>query len=132
MTTLLAKIKIREGGETQWESAIAQLVEKTMATETEVIRYEYWKAQAPNTWYALLAFTDKDAFYTHQDADYHRDGGYGELIEDITLEFVDPVATASPLPRTVNTPLPENAPPNITEWEEISPVEEADWWSGRA
>lgn len=132
MATLLAKIKIRAGGEAQWESAIATLVEKTLASEPNAIRYEYWKAQAPNTWYALLAFADKNAFFAHQDADYHRDGGYGDLVEDIELEFVDPVATASPLPRTVNTPLPDDAPPNITEWEELSPVVQADWWTGRA
>ncbi|MDA1075795.1 MAG: antibiotic biosynthesis monooxygenase [Proteobacteria bacterium] len=131
MTTLLAHITVKPGFEAQWETAIAGLVEKTMANETEVIRYEYWKGQAPRTWYALLSFTSKQAFFVHQDADYHRAPAYGEMIENISLEFVDPVSTASPLPRTENPDLPADAPDSIREWEELSPVQVAAWWQDR-
>ena len=131
MATLLAHIKIKPGGEAVWEAAMAKLVENTLANESEVIRYEYWKGQEPNSYYGLLSFTSKHAFFVHQDADYHRDGGYGEVIEDIKIEFVDPVADASPLPRTENPPLPDDASDGMREWEDISPVEVADWWAGR-
>jgi quinol monooxygenase YgiN len=131
MATLLAHITVKEGGEEQWEAAMQNLVENTMANETEVIRYEYWKGQAPRTYYGLLSFTSKEAFFVHQDADYHRAQAYGDIFEDLKLEFLDPVSTASPLPRTENPPLPADAPDGIKEWETLSPVQIADWWADR-
>ena len=132
MATLLAHIRIKPGAEAEWEAAMANLVENTLANEAEVIRYEYWKGQEPLTYYAFLSFTSKNAFFTHQDAPYHRSQAYGDIFDDIRLEFVDPVSTASPLPRTENPALPEDAPDGIKEWETTSPVQIADWWRDRA
>ena len=53
------------------------------------------------------------------------------MIEDIRLELVDPVADASPLPRTENPDLPADAPAGVREWEQLSPVQLAAWWAGR-
>ncbi len=132
MTTLLAHIKIKPGTESEWEEAMQNLVENTLANESGVIRYEYWKGQESRRYYGLLSFTTKKAFFEHQDADYHRNQTYGDIFEDIRLEFLDPVATASPLPPTENTPLPDDASAGIREWETRTPVQIADWWSGRA
>lgn len=131
MATMLAKIKVHDHLIDKWENTITELVDKTLANEPEVVRYEYWKSTEPNTWYGLLSFTSKHAFFVHQDADYHRTPALGECIEHMTLEFVDPVHNASPLVRTENPPLPEDAPEGIKEWEDITPVQVANWWTGR-
>ena len=131
MATVLAHIRIKEGSEELWETTMKEMVEKTFANEPEAIRYEYWKGQEPRSYYGLLAFTSKHAFFIHQDAPYHRTPVFAEVIEDIKLEWVDPVEGASPLPHTENPPLPEDAPPGIAEWENMTPVELADWWVGR-
>ncbi|MCP5179091.1 MAG: antibiotic biosynthesis monooxygenase [Pseudomonadales bacterium] len=131
MATLLARLKVRAGMEARWETMMAELVDNTLAHETGVIRYEYWKGQEPRTWYGLLSFVSKLAFFTHQDAPYHRDQPYGDCIEDMHLEWLDPVDGASPLPHTTDSPLPADTPDNLREWENRSPIQVADWWAGR-
>lgn len=59
MTTLLAHIKIKPGREAQFEAIMKDMVAKTLGLEPGVLRYEYYKAQAENTYYCLLAFKDK-------------------------------------------------------------------------
>ena len=132
MTTLLAHIKIKPGAESAWEATMRNLVKNTMANESEVIRYEYWKGQEPGCYYGFLSFTSKRAFFEHQNADYHRNLVDGDVFEDIRLEFLDPVPTASPLPPTENLPLPDDASPGIREWEKRTPLQIADWWRDRA
>ena len=131
MATLMVRLQVRPGMETRFEAMITELVDQTLAHETGVIRYEYWKGQAPRTWYAFLSFTSKIAFFTHQDADYHRNQPYDDCVESMQLEWLDPVNGASPLPRTVNPPLPAGTPPNLVEWEQRSPIQLADWWRDR-
>ena len=41
---MLAHIRIKAGAEERWEALIADLVDKTLANEPDVVRYEYWKA----------------------------------------------------------------------------------------
>ena len=131
MATMLAHIKIRDGAEQKWEEIMKFLVDNTLEHESEVVRYEYWKGSEPNHWYGLLSFTSKEAFFVHQDADYHRSPDFDACIEEMKLEFVDPVQTASPLAPTENQPLREDAPDGLKEWENITPVQMADWWLGR-
>ena len=131
MATMLAHIKIREGAEEKWEGIMKFLVDNTLEHESEVVRYEYWKGSEPNLWYGLLSFTSKEAFFVHQDADYHRSPDFDACIEEMRLEFVDPVQTASPLVPTENQPLRDDAPDGLKEWENITPVQMADWWLGR-
>jgi hypothetical protein len=104
------------------------LVAQTLAQESGVLRYEYWRAQAPHSYYCLLAFRDKHAFFVHQDSPYHREAPFAKLIESVELEFVDPVPAAAPLPRTSNPALPPDSPPGIAEWEKLTPVRMAAWW----
>jgi len=131
MATLMVRLKVRAGREQAFEEMITTLVDNTLTHETEVIRYEYWKGQEPLTWYAFLSFTGKPGFFTHQDADYHRNQPYDANIESMQMEWLDPVEGASPLPRTLNTPLPKNTPAHIAEWENRSPIQPAAWWQGR-
>ncbi len=131
MTTLMVRLLVKPGMEARFESMITELVEQTLANETEVIRYEYWKGQAPRSWYAFLSFTSKAAFFVHQDADYHRNQPYDECVESMQLEWLDPVTGASPLPRTQNPSLAANTPSNIAEWEQRSPIQLAAWWRDR-
>ena len=132
MATLLAHIKVREGAEAQWEAIMRSLVDQTLEHESEVLRYEYWKGEQPRSYYGLLSFTSKRAFFEHQDADYHRNQAYGDCIEAIRLEFVDPVQGAAPLPATENPALPADTPAEVMEWEQQTPISIAPWWAGRA
>lgn len=131
MATLMVRIEVRVGKEAAFETMITELVDQTLANESAVIRYEYWKAQAPRCWYALLSFTGKSGFLAHQDADYHRNQPYDELIERMEMEWLDPVEGASPLPRTLDPALPENTPPSVAAWEQRSPITIATWWRER-
>lgn len=131
MATLMVRLKVKPGQEERFENMITTLVDNTLSKESEVIRYEYWKGQEPLTWYAFLSFTGKTGFFTHQDADYHRNQPYDECIESMQMEWLDPVDGASPLPRTQNPPLPAGTRPEIAEWEHRSPIQIAAWWQGR-
>jgi quinol monooxygenase YgiN len=131
MATLMVRIKVRPGREQQFESMITDLVDHTLANETEVIRYEYWKGQEPLSYYAFLSFTGKTGFFTHQDADYHRNQPYDACIESMQMEWLDPVEGASPLPRTRNPALPADTPVRLAEWENRSPIQTAAWWESR-
>ena len=131
MATLVAHIRIRPGGEERWEAVMTEMVEKTLATEENVVRYEYWKRQAPREYFCLLAFRDSLAFFEHQAADYHVNAPFGDLIEAIELEWVDPVEGASPLARTLDPPLGSDVPKDVSAWREQTPVQLADWWSER-
>jgi quinol monooxygenase YgiN len=131
MATLMVRLKVRPGREEQFEAMIAELVDNTLTHESDVIRYEYWKGQEPLTWYAFLSFTGKVGFFTHQDADYHRNQPYDDNIESMQMEWLDPVEGASPLPRTLNPPLPQDTLARIAEWEDRSPIQPAAWWQGR-
>ncbi len=131
MATLLVRLLVKPGMEDRFEAMITDLVDQTLTHETSVIRYEYWKGQEPRSWYALLSFTSKTAFFSHQDAEYHRNQPYDECVESMNLEWLDPVTGASPLPRTLNPPLPADTAPNLLEWEQRSPIQLAQWWRDR-
>ena len=130
MVTLVAHIRIRPGVEQRWEAVMAEMVEQTLAREANVVRYEYWKRQAPREYFCLLAFADNRAFFEHQAADYHVNAPFADLIESIDLEWVDPVENASPLSRTTDPPL-DDAPDAVKAWRERTPVTLAPWWRDR-
>ncbi|MFN7174579.1 MAG: putative quinol monooxygenase [Thermaurantiacus tibetensis] len=132
MTTLLAHIRIRPDKLETWEAIMEDMVRQTHATEPGVVRYEYWKGEAENSYYCLLSFRDKWAFYHHQMSDHHESHPFGEVLESIRLEYVDPVSTAAPgLVRTEDPPLPEGAPEAMRIAQERFPLTIASWWAGR-
>ncbi len=132
MTTLLAHIRINPGKEAKWEAIIADMVAQTFATEPGVRRYEYWKGQEPNSYYCLLSFADKWAFYEHQMSEHHEGHDFGDVLETIRLEYVDPVAgSGGGLAPTLDPPLPGDANTAMRTAQERFPLAIPAWWSGR-
>jgi quinol monooxygenase YgiN len=132
MTTLLAHIRIKPGKEDKWEAIIADMVAQTFATEEGVARYEYWKGQEPNSYYCLLSFASKHAFYEHQMSEHHEGHDFGDVLEAITLEYVDPVqGCGGGLAPTRDTQLPADASASQRTAQERYPLAIPAWWSGR-
>ena len=93
MATLLAHIRVRPGKEVQFERIAEELYRATHEREADVRRYEYWRGAEPSTYYALESFDDLAGFVAHQTSEHHEAArpGLGEVIEDIRLEWVDPL-----------------------------------------
>lgn len=130
MATLLAHITVRPGAEADFEEVARTLYERTHATESAVIRYEYWRGRDPRTYYTLLSFDDHRGFIAHQTSDHHESASpeLGRLIEDLTLEWVDPIEGASELPPTKMQPPPEGADDLTVAYTERFAALVAPWW----
>ncbi len=132
MTTLLAHIRIKSEKLDKFEAITQDMVKQTLETETGVTRYEYWKGQEENFYYCLLSFEDKWAFYRHQMSDHHEGHDFADVIADIRLEYVDPVAGAGGgLVHTTDPVLTDDMAENLKIAQERYPIEIASWWSGR-
>lgn len=133
MATLLAHIQIREGKEAKWEAIMHDMVAQTFGTEDGVIRYEYWKGQEPLSYYCLLSFKDKWAFYHHQMSDHHEGHDFADVLAGIRLEYLDPVQGAGGgLPPTTDPALPDHASDAMRTAQERFPLDIPAWWSARA
>lgn len=133
MTTLLAHIWIKPGKEEKWEAIMRDMVTQTFATEPGVRRYEYWKGQEENSYYCLLSFTDKWAFYHHQMSDHHEGHDFGDVLAGIKLEYIDPVEGAGGgLSHTDDPPLPADATSAQRTAQERFPLSIPAWWKERA
>jgi quinol monooxygenase YgiN len=132
MATILAHLRIKPGSEARFEAIAAELYAATHTQETKVRRYEYWRGAEPGAYYTLLAFDDHLAFLEHQTSDHHEtaSGELREVIEDIRLEWVDPIANAAPLPATAVQPLPDDADNLTKRYYQFFFPQVADWWSG--
>lgn len=130
MATLLAHITVRAGAERQFEEIARTLYERTHTLEPAVLRYEYWRGATPRTYYTLLSFDDHRAFITHQTSDHHELASpvLGQVIESLRLEWLDPIAGASPLPATeMQRPL-EGAADIVVEYTDRFAAAVAQWW----
>ena len=130
MATILAHIVIREGKENEFESIAGTLHQASHAAEDRVRAYGYWRAAAPRTYYALLAFDDYLAFMAHQTSNHHEDASpqLRECIDSMSLEWVDPVEGASKLAASRPQDPPADAPPLLVRYAERFPVAVAEWW----
>ena len=99
MATLLAHIRVRPGAEKRFEQIARELHDATHACERDVRRYEYWRGAEPGTFYTLESFDGFEGFLAHEASPHHvaASPALRELLLDIRLEWVDPVAGASPL-----------------------------------
>jgi len=131
MTTILAHIEIHAGKEEKWEAIMQDMVERTFAEESGVLRYEYFKGQSPNFYYCLLAFEDKWAFYRHQNSDHHEGHDFADVLKSIQLEYLDPVEDASPLPHTKDPALTDDMDEGMKRAQKQYPTSLADWWDSR-
>ena len=133
MATLLAHIQIKPGKEEKWEAIMRDMVHHTFATEEGVLRYEYWKGHEENSYYCLLSFKDKWAFYHHQMSDHHEGHDFADVLAGIKLEYIDPVEGAGGgLPHTSDPALPADASEAMTIAQERFPLTIPGWWSARA
>lgn len=130
MATLLAHITVKEGSEQRWEQIARDLYAATHAHEDSVLRYEYWRGSEPRTYYTLLSFNDFNAFLVHQTSDHHEEASpdIGAVVENIRLEWVDPIADAAPLPATNHQGPPPDADQLTHEYSESYAAQVADWW----
>lgn len=128
MATILAHIKIFEGKEQEFERIIRPLYEATHRIEDKCRRYEYWRGESPGSYYCLLSFDDFVGFLEHQSSDHHEAPDFPALLENIRLEWLDPVGGASDLVPTEAQDLPENASRLMREYAETYNVQVPDWW----
>lgn len=131
MATLLAHITIKQGQEERFENIARQMYDSTHAHERDVRRYEYWRGAEPRTYYCLESFPDLDAFLDHQTSPHHEKFGpdWPEVIESMRLEWIDPIANASPLVPTVDQSLSDDASELKKEKYPRFAKLTADWWA---
>lgn len=120
-------------GRCRWCGALdgpAALHERTRALEHGVLRYEYWRGATPRRYYTLLAFDDHRAFITHQTSEHHETASpaLGQVIQRLRLEWLDPIAGASPLPATEMQPALEGAADIVVEHTDRFAAAVAQWW----
>lgn len=131
MATILVRVRIKPDRLAQFEAIERDMAAATHANEPDCLRYECWRAAAPNSYYVLLGFRNAAGFYNHQISKWHEahlDGLY-ECFDEFELEFVDPVKEAgSDLPQTRAAPPAADASPRELEYREQMPVVEQQWW----
>ena len=128
MATFLAKIKVFEGRESSFEETISELFRETHANEPACRRYEYWRSAEPGTYYCMASFDDYVGFMIHQSSDHHEAPDFGSYIEDMSLEWIDPVDSGSPLGPTNEQALPADASDLMKQYAENMPVAVQSWW----
>ena len=131
MASLLAKIQIHPGKEAEFEDLMGYMYRETHGTETDVLRYEYWRGREPGFYYCLLAFIDSVAFWRHQASDHHEGemARFTACIAEIDLEVLDAVQGASPLPATQEVTCPADESELVRQQAEVFPVALAGWWA---
>ena len=128
MATFLAKIKINAGREADFEATAKGMFEATHGNEPNCRRYEYWRAREPRTYYCLESFDDYVGFMVHQSSPHHEAPDFGSMIEEIDLEWIDPIHGASDLVATNPQELPDDASDRMKEYALNTPVGMQDWW----
>lgn len=130
MATILVHITVREGFEAQFEDLARAMFESTHSDESGVIEYQYWRGAEHRTYYTFMSFDDHRAFIDHQTSPHH-EGASSDLraaIEKISLEWVDPVDGASPLPPTDRQPAPVDADDLVVKYTDLYAASVAAWW----
>ena len=130
MWASIVAIAVKPGTEERWEAICRRLYAATHGSEPRMLRYEYWRGQAPRSYYCSLAFEDHRAFIEHQVSDHHEteSPSIGECLESFRLEFLDPVAGASELPATAHQAAPDDADDLTERYTERFRAQVADWW----
>lgn len=130
VATLLAHITVKDGTESAFEKIARHLFVTSHEQELGLVRYEYWRGSKPRTYYAHLSFVDFAAFIAHQTSEHHESASpeIGSIVEQIELEWVDPVEGASPLVPTVSQDL-SSADDDLTRrYARIFEARISSWW----
>jgi quinol monooxygenase YgiN len=130
VASILAHISIKPGHERDFESTAAELWTHTHALETGVHRYEYWRSETPNKWYALLSYEHEIDFLHHQVSDHHEVAGarFAPMFESVRLEWLDPVPGANHAPPGVIDELPADASQALRKAKHRFSAQVAEWW----
>lgn len=131
MTTILAHLQLREGMSPEFEKIAREMVMQTVGNEPDCLRYEYWRGAKPDRYYVLLSFRSSTAFYEHQASEWHESNASAlqNCWETISLEFLDPVQGASPLPPTRAELVPASALDAVKAHAQNLPFERQTWWN---
>ena len=131
MATMLIRLKIKPGMEARYEEIQKNLYEMTHRLEPDALRYEMWRGAEPGLYYCILAFPDINTFLLkHQISDHHEVATppLMEVIESESIEWVDPIQGASPLPPTNPQDLPADAPEIARTYAQVFKVACPEWW----
>lgn len=128
MATFLAKIKIFEGKEAAFEETARMMYRETHANEPKCRRYEYWRGAEPRTYYCLESFDDFVGFIEHQVSPHHEAPDFASMLEEIELEWLDPIQGAADLVPTVNQAMPADATDLMHEYAKSHAMTVQDWW----
>ncbi|MFN0096675.1 MAG: putative quinol monooxygenase [Dehalococcoidia bacterium] len=133
MATLLVKLKVKPGMEARYEEIQADLYQKTHDLEKGIVRaYEAWRGEEEGTYYCLLSY---DTYYSfmkdHQTSPHHEDATPPLLdcFAAESIEWLDPVGGASPLPPTNPETLPAEASDLIKTYDAGMGFKLPAWWS---
>jgi len=128
MATFLAKITVFEGKEEAFEEVARMMFKETHAHEPTCRRYEYWRGAEPRTYYCMESFDDYLGFMNHQTSDHHEGPDFGSLLENLELEWIDPIANACDLSETNSQEIPDDASDLMKQYAENMPVVMQNWW----
>ena len=130
MATFLAHITVKPGREADFERVAAELYDATHALEPQMRRYEFWRSADDRAYYCHATFDDFLAFIEHQTSDHHETFGpmLRDTFETFRLEWVDPIATSSPLVATNRQPLPDAASALTAKYHELFAADVRPWW----
>ena len=127
MATFVAKIKIYEGKEAEFED-VARMMYEATNREPGCRRYAYWRGAEPRSYYCLESFDDYLAFMEHQTSDHHEAPDFRSLLESIELEWLDPIQGASDLGPTMPQDLPDDADDLTKSKAKGHPLVVQAWW----
>jgi quinol monooxygenase YgiN len=130
MATMLAHIRVVPGRERDFEAAAAILWQRTNADEPHTIRYDYWRASEPSHYYALGCFESYDAFMDHQLSPHHlaASAAFKGIVDNVDVEWIDPIDTANDLPATNMSPTSPNASERELLYRTRYPADPRPWW----
>jgi quinol monooxygenase YgiN len=130
MSTILAHLQVKRGEEERFEGIVRDLYAKSQASDPGLRHYQYWRGAEPGLYYCLLAYDDHRSFIAHQTSDHHElaTPALREVLADLRLEWVDPVAGASDLPPTEMQDPPDGADELTVSYTQRFAAEAADWW----
>ena len=130
MATFLAHIKVHEGKEKRFEIAGRDLFLATHNKEDEVVRYEYWRGEKPQTYYVLASFKDYLGFLKHQSSSHHEDiaAELREVTQEIKIEWVDPISDSSNLVETNHQDPTDDLSDLAKSYSETMPAHAQPWW----
>lgn len=127
MITLMTRQKIRPHRVADYIALQKDLWQKTQA-EPNMVRYEHFRTSEENVFTSILSFRSYADFLDHQVVDYHHNVDWGDMFEEISLQWVDPLEGANDLEHT-EIKLPQTITELMQPYVDMLPPEQPQWWS---